>query len=413
MINNCTGTLAAAAALRTAWTALLLLAACGGSGSGTPDTGATRPASATINLYPSQSADEGNRLFVFVTAVGTTAVKMPLAFDTGSAGITLYAPDILPASIVTSAGFNFASGQSSLSYGGITVLNQPGRRKYGGTRGRTQVGNLGFASVTFGDDAGTVTTAVMAVFLYYEVLDNDSGAPEPVPTQRGWFGVNDGANLIDEGTPAPPEGFPPCASGTSGSCFVVSVLKYLDYRYGVNAGLRLNPAPPQACDIAALGSCVPAPMLMIGLTAADEAGFTVAALPCPPADYTGPALIAGFEVCQAEIDNALITVGGTQPGILSGDSVLFDSGTPYMLFNVPPGVLFPIVVPAGTPVVIATPAGFDYTFTAAAPYTAGSVAPEAVSVVTNASTTQSIVGVGFFTAHAFFIDFAARTEGWK
>ena len=415
MKNNRPGTFAVAEALRgMVWPMLLLLAACGGSGdSGTSGTGGTSPAQHTINLYPSESATDSNRLFVFVTALGSTPVRMPLAFDTGSAGITLYAPDILPASIVTSEGFIFAPGESSLNYGGVTVLDQPGQRRYGGSRGRTEVGNLGFATVTFGDDAGTATTAVMPVFLYYQIVDNDSGALVPVPTQRGWFGVHDGANLIDEGTTAPPEGFPACAPSTSGSCFVASVLKYLAYAHGANAGFRLDPFPLQSCDIATQGSCAPAPMLTIGLTSAEEAGFSVADLPCPPANYTGPGVIAGFEVCQAGIADAVITVAGTMPGILSGDSVLFDSGTPYMLFNVPPGVSFPLVVAQGTPVLIATPAGFDYSFNAGAPYGTGSVAPDAVSVVANASSTQSIVGVGYFATHAFFIDFTTHTEGGK
>jgi hypothetical protein len=110
------------------------LAACGGSNSMNP--GVTPPpiSQKVINLYPASSAS-GNRLYVMVTSVGSTAVSMPLIFDTGSAGITLYAPAIFPSSMVSSSGFTFPAGETSISYGGITVTNQQGTRAYGGANG--------------------------------------------------------------------------------------------------------------------------------------------------------------------------------------------------------------------------------------------------------------------------------------
>jgi hypothetical protein len=93
--------------------------------------------------------------------------------------------------------------------------------------------------------------------------------------------------------------------------------------------------------------------------------------------------------------------------------VLFDTGTPYMIFNVPPGITFPVTVPENAPVTVATPAGFDYTFSAGTPYGSGAPMPESVEITRNAGTAPSVVGIGFFTAHAFFIDFTARTEGWQ
>jgi hypothetical protein len=391
--------------------ALALPAGCGGGSS--PGGPPLSSAAARINLYPSQSAAAGSRLFLFVTAVGATPVNMPLGFDTGSAGITLYAPDIFPQSLLTSAGFVFAGGAASLSYGGITVLNQPGRRAYGsGTRGRTEVGNIGYASVTFGDSAGMLTTALMPVFLYYQILDDATGAPIPVPPEHGWFGVDDGANLIDEGTVQPAEGYPACAADTLGSCYVVSVLKYLDFGTGLHAGFLVRPEPLQVCDITVPGNCRPEPMLIVGLSEADEAPFSATQLTCPRAGYMGPGFIAGFAVCQAAIADALITVGGSEPGVLSADSGLFDTGTPYMILNVPAGAAFPVTVPEGAPVTVATPSGFDYTFSAGPPY-GGELTPESVSVVTDAATTQSVVGIAFFTGHAFFTDFTARTMGWQ
>jgi hypothetical protein len=79
-----------------------------------------------INLYPNQSATTVPRLVVMATSVGSVSVSMPLIFDTGSAGLILYAPAIFPSSMVTASGFVFPSGQTSLSYSGITVTSPQG-----------------------------------------------------------------------------------------------------------------------------------------------------------------------------------------------------------------------------------------------------------------------------------------------
>lgn len=63
-----------------------------------------------------------------VTQVGTVPVNMPLGFDTGSAGVTLYAQSIFAASMVTTSGFIFPAGQTSMTYNGITVTNLQGTR---------------------------------------------------------------------------------------------------------------------------------------------------------------------------------------------------------------------------------------------------------------------------------------------
>jgi hypothetical protein len=362
----------------------------------------------TVNLYPSTSSSDGNRLFIKITAVSTTAVSMPLAFDTGSAGITLYAPDILPSTMVGSGGFTFASGQTSISYQGITVTNQSGTRKFGSaTTGRTQTGNIGYAQVTFGDSGGEFVTAAMPVFLYYLVTENSTGQSVPVPHQRGWFCVNDAPNLITiTGSTEPAAGYPACTSQTNGSCYVVSVLKYLSYAAGVNAGFMMSPSPLQSCDIATSGSCAPSPTLTIGLNGSVETGFSEVKLNCPPSNYPGPDTIDGYVVCQMGIPDTTVTVSGAAGGVLTG-TVLFDSGTPSMVFNVPTGAAFPASVPPGSSVMVATPSGFTFS------YTGGSGSEVTNTIVQPNSTAESIVGIGYFTTNSFFVDFTSGTEGWK
>lgn len=144
----------------------LSLAGCGSSDSGEAASGSPAAsavqAPTTLNLYPSSTGEA--RLYVMVTAVGSAAMNLPLDFDTGSAGVTLNALSLFPASMVSSTGFVFPSGQTSMTYQGITVTTQQSIRAYGsGQTARDLNGNLGFATLTFGDSQGTLTTASMPI----------------------------------------------------------------------------------------------------------------------------------------------------------------------------------------------------------------------------------------------------------
>ena len=389
-------------------TALLVasLTACGGSGSSSSGTGSGQPWPRVINLYPAGAAS-GNRLYVMVTAIGSKAVSMPLIFDTGSAGITLYAPAIFPSSMVSSSGFVFPTGEASISYSGITVTNQQGTRAYGDTNGRTQIGNIGYATVSFGDSSGTLTTSVMPVFLYYSIVHSVTGQPVSSVPQQGIFGVNSVTNLITvAGSSEPAAGYPACSQPSAGTCRVVSVLKYVRYPHGINAGFMLSPASLQSCDISSSSSCTPQPMLTVGLTAAQEAGFSTVDLTCPPptSSYVGPPTMDGYPVCLAAIPGTMVSVSGLATGMLTGE-VVFDSGTPFMELQVPAGVSFPAAVPDGTDVLVTTPSGFTYSYTAEPGITQ--------TVVDLNLTGASVIGVGYFTTHSLFVDFATSTAGWK
>ncbi len=386
----------------------LLLAACGSSTGSSASTPTAPPITTideptTVDLYPNGSSENPARLTVMVTAVGSVAVSMPLGFDTGSAGITLYAPSIFPASMLGATGFIFPSGETQMSYGGITVTNQQGTRTYGSVLdSRNENGNLGFATVTFGDANGEVTTQTMPVFLYYSITDNQTGDLVPQPTQQGWFGVASTSGTIavpDSVEPA--AGFPACSAASAGTCYVVSVLKYIGYAAGIDAGFSLAPATIQSCDIATAGDCMPAPILTLGLNSNLEAGYTTQRLVCPPNGYIGPANIAGYQVCQKTILNTTIRALGET---VTGYS-LFDSGTAEMQISTPAGSNFPPSIPIGTSVTFTQPAGFAYTYTSGTGYFETIVEPD--------TTTVNIIGIGFFTTNSLFIDFTTSTEGWK
>jgi hypothetical protein len=386
----------------------VLLAACGGSsGSSAPSSPpvpiTTINAPTTVDLYPNESSDNPARLTVMVTAVGSVPVSMPLGFDTGSAGITLYAPSIFPPGMLDAGGFIFPSGETQMSYKGVTVTNQQGTRTYGSVLNtRSENGNLGFATVTFGDVNGEVRTQVMPVFLYYSITGNQTGGLVPQPAQQGWFGVaSTSGSIVVPNSVEPAAGFPVCSTASVGTCYVVSVLKYLGYAAGVNAGFSLAPASIQNCDITAPGSCLSAPVLTLGLNSNLEAGHTAQRLVCPPNGYLGPADIAGYPVCQKTILNTTISALGET---VTGYSI-FDSGTAEMQISTPAGSNFPQAIPAGTSVTFAQSGGFAYSYTSGAGYFETVVEPD--------TTTVNIIGIGFFTTNSLFIDFAAGTEGWR
>jgi hypothetical protein len=389
----------------------VMLDACGGSSSNSNPP--VSPAGVvespvTLNLYPNQSATTVPRITVMVTTVGSANVNIPAVFDTGSAGVTLYAPNIFPSSMVTANGFVFAAGQTSLTYNGITVTNQQGTRSYGTTNIRAQNGNLGFATLTFGDQFGQLTTAVMPVFFYYSVTDVTTGQiiDAAGSLQLGIFGVaSTSGEIAVAGSAAPSGGFPACATDTTGGCYTVSPLKYLQYGTGVNAGFKLAPATIQTCDIGTTGSCTPEPILTIGLNAGLESGFSTMSLPCPPNGYVGPASIAGYPVCQKTTDDTTIMLSGGASGSIAGGAV-FDTGTANMQIAVPTGGSFPATVPVGASVLVTTPSGFTYNYT-----TTGS--DPLFTIVNPGFSGPSIIGIGYFTTNSFFIDFSSSTTGWR
>jgi hypothetical protein len=386
------------------------LVACGGSSS---DSAAAPAPVVTqinqpviLNLYPNTSPTTISRFAVFVTSVGSAAVNLPLVFDTGSAGVTLYAPAIFPASMVSATGFVFPAGQTSMTYKGITVTNQQGTRQYGSSELHTQTGNLGFAQLTFGDAHGTVTTATMPVFLYYSAQEVATGAPvEPQEGNNGYFGVASTNGSIDiPGSVEPASGYPACASDTSGTCSVVSPLKYLQYGAGVNAGFMLSAQQIQNCVVTTAGSCTPEPMLTVGLTPALESGFSTMPMLCGSTYFTGPADIAGYPLCQKTIEDTMFAASGSTVGTTTGGAV-FDTGTDGMQIAPQPGSTFPGFVPLGSTVMITTTSGFTYS------YVSGS-GPLDTSVISDTNDI-SIVGIGYFTTNSYFVDFTASITGWK
>jgi hypothetical protein len=389
-----------ALALCVACVVLCALPACDDHNS-TPSVRATEliQAPISIDLYP-VNEPLNPRLFVLVIA-GSENEAIPLAFDTGSSGVTLNALKILPDSMVDSGGFKFPDGVDTLTYRGITITKTAAMRMYGGPTGRTQIGNIGFASISFGNFHGAVDTRSMPVLLYYSEVETDDGGPVPSDDpQEGWFGVNSGADLlIVNGVSEPASSFPECTKFSTATCTVASVLDYLDYAPGISAGLLLTPAQLADCDISAPSSCRPQSILTVGLTEALKAGFSRWDLTCQDR------LIAGYRPCTPTVANAVFTATGPTPATLTAP-VLFDSGTPDILVRTTSNTAFPLSIPAGETASVMAPSGFVYG------YDTGQTGLYA-TVVAPVGTREIVIGLPFFTTNSIFIDLAGGNEGWK
>ena len=285
------------------------------------------------------------------------------------------------------------------------VTNVQGTRSYGTLNQTVEHGNLGFASLTFGDSAGTVTTLTMPVFLFYSV-DYLTGSGYQTPTWQGWFGVASTNGTIDvAGSMEPAAGYSACIPQSRTTCYVVSGLKYVDYGSQVNAGFVLSPTPHfPTCDIATTGSCAPQAVLTVGVDASLEQGFSTSPLTCPPAGYVGPGEIGGYPVCQKTVNDVTITAAGASAGTYTSGAV-FDTGTPYIYLSTPTNSSFPSSVEPGSTISIATPSGFTFS------YEAGSGTAD--TVVAAGAAGDSIIGVQYFTTNYFLLDFTSSLVGWK
>ena len=360
---------------------------------------------------------------MFLTAAGSLSFNapLPLAFDTGSSGMTLFAPNAFPGmatacsvDMPTGCGFTFPAGQHSITFDNVTITDVQATRCYGGASGHAQTGNIGFASVTFGDAAGTLTTSVMPILFYYKVTANnpprcdDTGAIQNASRiQQGWFGVNTQADGVVVGGILATSQSPLCANGGSSTCRAVSVFNYLQYANELDAGFFLTHQALQPCSINS-GTCLPEPMLTIGLTSVQTAGLASVPLGCP-----GTTPLAGFPDCSANIANSVITVSaadGSNSTSYPNAAILFDSGTADMILTPPSGVALPTtggtnVIEDNEKVLIVVPTGYEFSYLTTPAGTDETIL-NAAGIGTN------IVGIDFFQNHDFYIDYTTSTEGW-
>jgi hypothetical protein len=350
-----------------------------------------------LGVLPSISSNTGTRILLPVAQVGTAATTINAILDTGSSGTLLRASEIFPASMVSSTGFVFPAGQTSMTYSGITVTNVVATRTYG-EAGNTTVltGNLGFAQITFG--SGThVTTATAPILFIYDRVRN--GTSNLSGSFGNIIGVNPGIAPIIVGGAAPAGQADPCTLRSTTNCGLASPFRYLDYADGIDKGFVLSKVTLTPCDSAKAGSCPTSPNLTIGVTAGSLALFSTFVLPtCGSTTLIG----AKAEPVCAQVIPSVTVSSGTDS--FTGP-MLFDTGTEATGIAVPQSMTF-ASPPTGSTVRFVTPSGFAYQYVTTG---SGVFKTTVVSPSDNASNS----GIGFFTQNSLVLDYSKAVIGWR
>jgi hypothetical protein len=166
------------------------------------------------------------------------------------------------------------------------------------------------------------------------------------------------------------------------------VLEYANYADDVRAGFLRVPAALETCDITIPGNCSVSPVLTVGLTEALKHNINAVRLECPPYGLLEPVSIQGYNVCDPDIPQPQVTVSepdlradGTQ-----SNSVLCDTGTPFMSMYPPSETTFPSHVVPGSTAPVNRSSDFTFTYVAGdgdiyfADVSLGDVAPNIVGL---------------------------------
>jgi hypothetical protein len=352
----------------------VLISSCGKSNTKPKTTTVVTAKPVTFGLVEYGTGTD-NRIFIPVTQVGTKTVNYPLVFDTGSTGLTLDATDIIPASMITSAGIQVTG--DSVVVNGITITNQTATMSYGDANAPTvEYGNLAYANFTIGDNQGNIKIQRVPFFLYYKILDSKKN---PYPAHSAdIFGVGTGFSFTNKN--------------------IVSPMSIYDPGAGLTKGFKL--ALLNNADFNSSGTYV-AGLFTAGLTTADRfsSGFIMHPL--------------GYSTDGGYSPNIPATV--TYGSNTTSAEILFDTGTPSITLIEDPkassvnktlnslGAL-----PSGTVVTITTNRGFKFNYTVTANNNLTTVQNP-----NNSNDYRSIVSIDFFTQNEFLTDYDHNEIGLK
>jgi hypothetical protein len=322
----------------------------------------------TLGLYEYASGIN-KRIFLPVTLVGTKAVTYYTVFDTGSSGMTLDATDIVPASMITSSGFQFTG--DSVVVNGITITKQTDIISFGDQLSSTkEYGNLAYANITIGDAQGNLALKRVPFFLYYKIVD-ETGTQLPAHSSDV-FGVGPGTGYVLSQIQSP--------------------LAYFNTGTSLTSGFKL--ATLNKSLFSTSGTYV-TNLLTIGLSSNDlsSAGFIMH----PLSKFS----TGGY---SANIPATIAYNGRTISG-----QILFDTGTPSTtviedrLATNAVGSL-----PANSTVTITTNKGFVYTYT-----TSNTGNLTEVQNPNNTGDSRTIFSLDFFITNEYLTDYTNHQIGLK
>src|SRR6185437_7820948 len=324
---------------------------------------------ATLGLYEVDSSIY-KRIFIPITKIGTVNVTYYSVFDTGSAGMTVDADGLLPKSMITSSGITVAG--DSVNVNGITVTSQQAGVAYGD--GQSQIreyGTVAYTTVTIGDQTGKITTSRIPIFLYYKIVDSQTGQKAPVHS-NDVFGVGPGLSFANNAIGSP--------------------LSYFKSPTGATSGFKLQTLG----SAFSLGGTFVPNLLTIGLV---------------PDDLNAS---SGFVMHQLNY----FSQGGYSPDIpaqvtYNGHNVsatlLFDTGTPAISTIENSGAASNIAqLPAGTTVTMTTNSGFTYSYVTSQADNLTQVAKPSYT-----GDPRTIFSIDFFSDNEFLMDYKGHRIGLK
>jgi len=328
-----------------------------------------------LGLYESDSSIY-KLLYMGVLQVGTTNLNDALIYDTGSGGVVLDASGLVPASMITSTGFNFTGDSTVVN--GITITSEQANIQYGDDSNSitTVYGNLAYASVTLGDATdGKVVIKRLPFFLYYKGVDSKGNK---LPAH--YFDIMGVSPQYD--------------ITFSNGAYITSPFSYYVPGTGLAKGFKM--AALGTSNFSLNGTYVTG-VVTLGLTASDisvaSSGFTFS----PLISSSGNGYIP-YAKGTITYKNNKTTTG----------YVLFDTGTePYSVIE-DTGATGSSQLATGSAVSVTLVSGFVYNYT--------TTATENLTIVENPGTTGGTINImclEYFLTGEYMINFDAQAMGLK
>jgi len=348
---------------------LMLITSCKKDHTPTPISSTPAPL-ATLGLYELDSSVY-KRVFIAISQVGTVKVNYYSVFDTGSAGMSIDATGLLPASMITNAGITIAG--DSVTVNGITVTTQQAVIAYGDAQSEIQeYGNLAYTTVVIGDQNGEITTSRIPIFLYYKIIDVTTGKKQPAHS-NDVFGVGPGVSFANNAIGSPLSYFKSSTGGTSG--YKLAMFNNADF--SVNGTYVSN-------------------LLTIGLVPSDldpSSGFVLHPLGYYPQGGYSP-----------DIPSTISYNGNSFQA-----TILFDTGTPAVSTLENANAASNVSqLPDNTLVTLTTNSGFVYTYTTNSTNNITQVAKPSYT-----GDPRTIFSIDFFTENEFLMDYTDHQIGLK
>lgn len=335
----------------------------------------------TINLIPAQNQSPGDRrIYLPIIKIGTTSVSLKTVFDTGSEGLLLSGTSVLPATAIADTGIVINSPDSAI-INGITVTSAKVQTTYGSPPAtRTFYGNIAYASLTLGDQSGSVVTERMPFVIIYKGVDNQTQASVVLDNS------SDGVAGVYS------TGYTPATGLVTTRSAVKSPFNYFNYTNGVFSGFLLAPLNQVgwSTTIPSNQGYSPTPLLTIGVTSGMESGFALQSQRLDIGGQFDPDILG------------TVTYNGTTVG---NTNILVDTGTPLGFGIYDKQVSGSTTLSNGLSVGITTNEGFSYSYT-----TDGAFYQ---TVVTDGGQQRCIFGIDFFMNNSFLLDYTEHYIGLK